>query len=121
MRNTTGEVIKHEKLGYGEWVVIETNMSGGGKAMFNDYYDDAHTLYLRPICNGVIDNSGKPKHFYQETNSYISEVVLPYIVPSYKVDVVTTVRRFANVVDGAQTRMPRVVVEAVDVEASEND
>ena len=89
--NSIGEVLKHKKLGKGEWIIVETKMSGGGYA-HNDYYSDAHTLVLRPILPAiagisVIENKGKPKIFYQNTGSFSDDVILPYIKPTRKVQV----------------------------------
>lgn len=66
--NSAGDVLKDEKLGSGEWVVVSTVMTGGGTAHGpHDVYPNGHQLTLRKLIEGTdkIDWKAKEKKFYQ--------------------------------------------------------
>ena len=64
--NQMGDVIKDKKLGSGEWVVMATRKSGGGRA-HNDVYPDGHELVLMKLRKGTddVDWESDVKYFYQ--------------------------------------------------------
>jgi len=76
--NKTEDVIKHKKLGKGEWVVISTTMTGGGTGHGpHDIYPDGHQITCRKLKpnSNEIDWTVKEKKFYQ-SGSFINEVML---------------------------------------------
>ncbi len=81
--NSIGDVISHEKLGPGTWVVVDTKMTGGCDG--RDPYSDGYLISCYPIRGRSINND-ECKEFYQ-TGCFIDEVMIPYIKPSRKVKV----------------------------------
>jgi hypothetical protein len=49
----------------GEFVVVKTNLEGGGIAMFHDEYSDGHRAYCKRLKNGIYDPDGQEVNFYQ--------------------------------------------------------
>ena len=50
----------------GEFVVVKTNVEGGGSGMgFNDTYPDGYKVYCKRLCDGEFDEKGTEVSFYQ--------------------------------------------------------
>ena len=79
--NEKGDVLCHRAIGNGKWVVIWTDMSGGGTGHGkHDVYVDGYRLILRKLKKGTkdeIDWSVKEREYYQ--SEYKPH--LPYIKP----------------------------------------
>ena len=83
--NQIGDVIRHPKLGHGEWIVVCTAMTGGGGSRY-DQFPDGHQLTLRKITkkNRIKNNEVK---FYQ-SGSFTDLVMLPsYITPERQMNI----------------------------------
>jgi hypothetical protein len=59
----------------GEFVVEETDFTGGGIAMSNDRYPDGHQVTARKLKDGKYDPHGKKLVFYQ--SGCFSNEILP--------------------------------------------
>jgi len=84
--NKQGDVIKHKKLGDGEWVVVSTCMTGGGTGHGpHDIYPDGHQITVRKLEIGTncIDWSVEEMKFYQ-SGGFIDAVMIDVIKPERK-------------------------------------
>lgn len=78
------DVIKHPKLGPGEWLVAEVGMGGGGTGHGpGDIYPDGHQLTLYRLRGGQVCWGVEPKRFFQ-SGSFSDDVMLPFVPPLHK-------------------------------------
>ena len=79
--NQKGDVVSHRSIGPGEWVVIWTDMSGGGTGHGpHDIYPDGYRLILRKLKKGTkgqIVWSTPEREYYQSCY----KPHLPYMKP----------------------------------------
>jgi hypothetical protein len=79
--NTPGDIVCHELLGPGEWIVMEAAMAGSGKSYCHTY-PDAWKLNLRTLRpDGSIDWSVPRIIRFQDTTAFPRNMVLPYMQP----------------------------------------
>jgi hypothetical protein len=79
--NKPGDVVRHDLLGPGEWIVMEAALAGAGKS-YCHAYPDAWKLNLRKLRpDGSIDWSLPRIIRYQDTAAFPSNMVLPYLQP----------------------------------------
>ena len=79
--NKPGDVVRHDLLGPGEWIVMEAALAGAGKSYCRTY-PDAWKLNLRRLkSDGSIDWSLPRIIRFQDTTAFPCNMVLPYMPP----------------------------------------
>lgn len=79
--NKPGDVVRHDFLGPGEWIIIEAAFAGAGKSYCHTY-PDAWKLNLRKLRpDGSIDWRVPRIIRFQDTTAFPRNMVLPYLQP----------------------------------------
>ena len=79
--NQAGDVVHHQLLGHGDWIITEAALSGAGKSYCHTY-PDAWKLQLRRLgADGSIDWNIPGIIRFQDTTAFPGNIILPYVEP----------------------------------------